>query len=281
MSVANRFGLPDLGLGVGLRSVHYAHILEHWPAVDWFEILSENYLARGGRSRRVLFEVAERYPVVMHGVSMSLGSTAPLDYEHLRKLKQLADETRAVWMGDHVCWTGTAHWNSHDLLPVPYDEPTLRHMIARVKEAQEILERPLVLENASTYVTFAHSTMPESVFLRELAEQADCGLLLDVNNIYVSCRNHGWDSEEYLREIPFDRVVQFHLAGHKDYGTHCIDTHSAPVVDEVWQLYGEVHRRTGGRATLLEWDQEIPTFDVVHAEVNKARRFRSAVEARP
>ncbi len=279
MSVPNRWGFPDLGLGVGLRTTHYGYILENQPEVDWFEILSENYMDTQGRPIEILDRVVERYPVALHGVSMSLGSTDPVDFEYLAKLKALAGRTNAAWLGDHVCWTGVAGKNGHDLYPIPYTEESLRHLVERIRIVQDYLERPLVLENASTYVTFAESTMPEEEFIRRMAEEADCGLLLDVNNVYVSCRNHDLDPWAYLAEIPYDRVVQIHLAGHTDKGTHCIDTHNDRVIDEVWSYYAEVHRRTGGRATLLEWDADIPPFEEVHAEVLKARRFRVAAEA--
>src|SRR5688572_12883049 len=273
---ANRFGLPDLGLGLGLRSVHYSEILERRPRVDFFEILSENYLATEGRPVRIVEQIAERYPIVMHGVSMSLGSADPLDFAYLKQLKDLAQRVNAVWLGDHVCWTGVAGRNSHDLLPLPYDEAHLRHLVKKVRAAQEFLERPLVLENASTYVTFSQSTMPEAEFIARLAEEADCALLLDVNNVYVSCRNHGWDPQAYLDAVPYDRVVQIHLAGHTDKGTHCVDTHSKPVIDPVWKFYAEVEKRTGGRATLLEWDEDIPSFDATFAELKKAAPYKKA-----
>lgn len=270
----NRFGLPDLGLGLGLRTPHYEHVLRHRPAVGWFEVLSENYLDTGGRPVRVLDALRDDYPLVMHGVSLSLGSTDPLDLALLAKLEALADRIGARWMGDHICWTGVAGRNNHDLLPLPLNEATLRHLVARVRETQDRLERPLVLENASTYVTFTSSDMPEEEFVARLAEDADCALLLDVNNVYVSCRNHGWDPYRYLAAIPYDRVVQIHLAGHTEKGTHAIDTHTGHVIDAVWDLYAEVIRRAGPISTLLEWDQDIPSFEVVHDEVRKAARFR-------
>lgn len=270
---SNRFGLPDLGLGVGLRTTHFPHVLAHTPDVDWFEIVSENFLHTGGRPLEVLDRVAERYPIVMHGVSMSLGSTDPVDRDYLRELRALAERVNAVWLGDHVCWTGVAGKNSHDLLPVPYTEEALRHMIARVRQVQDVLERPLVLENPSTYVSFHASTMSEPEFLARLAEEADCALLVDVNNIYVSARNHGFDALDWFDPIPWERVVQVHLAGHTDHGTHCIDTHTGQVIDPVWELYAELVRRAGPRATMVEWDQDIPEFEVVHAEVLRAREF--------
>lgn len=269
----NRFGLPQLGIGVGLRTVHYAEILERSPAVDWFEIVSENFMRTGGRPMHVVDRVAERYPIAMHGVSLSIGSTDPIDFDYLRELKALAARVNAVWLGDHVCWTGVAGRNTHDLLPMPYDEASLAHVVGRVRIVQDFLERPLVLENPSTYATFRHSTMPEEEFLARLAVEADCALLLDVNNVYVTCRNHGLDADRYLAAIPYDRVVQIHLAGHSDHGTHCIDTHTGPVIDRVWQLYAEVMRRAGPRATLLEWDQDIPALDVVLAEARRAASF--------
>lgn len=270
----NRWNLPDLGLGLGLRTQHFAHVLERRPAVDWFEILSENFMATGGRPLQVLDELAEHYPIVMHGVSLSIGSTDPLDLDYLRQLKALAERCKAVWLGDHVCWTGVAGQNNHDLLPLPYDTATLAHLVERVRRVQDILQRPLVLENPSSYVTFARSTMPEAEFLARLAEQADCALLLDLNNVYVSCRNHGWDARAYLDALPYERVVQIHLAGHTDHGTHCLDTHTGHTFEAVWELYAEVMRRAGTIATMVEWDQDIPEFEVVHAEVLRARAFR-------
>jgi uncharacterized protein len=262
-----------LGFGVGLRSVHFSHIVREWPAVDWFEIISENFLDSAGRPRYVLEQIAERYPIVMHGVSLSIGSTDPLDFDYLAKLKRLAQEVNARWISDHLCWTGVAGRTSHDLLPLPLTEEALAHVIGRVRTVQDFLGRPLVLENPSSYVTFAASTMPEWEFLSRLAAETGCKLLLDVNNVYVSSRNHDFDPREYLRSIPHHRVMQFHLAGHTDLGTHCIDTHDGRIVDTVWELYREAVALTGETATLLEWDAKIPTFDEVHAEALKARQL--------
>ncbi|MDX1948019.1 MAG: DUF692 domain-containing protein [Pirellulaceae bacterium] len=275
-----RLGLPHLGIGVGLRSVHFGHILRAGPAVDWFEIISENFLDSQGRPRHILRQIAERYPVVMHGVSLSIGSTDSLDFGYLAKLKRLAAETRAVWISDHLCWTGVAGRNSHDLLPLPLHEASLAHVAERVRIVQDFLERPLVLENPSSYVTFADSTLGEAEFLARLTSDTGCGLLVDVNNVYVSSRNHDFDPVEYLRSLPADRVVQFHLAGHTDLGTHCIDTHDGRVVDPVWRLYRLAHELTGGTSTLLEWDARIPTFDEVHAEAKKARQWIGEGEIR-
>lgn len=268
-----RLGHPNLGFGVGLRSVHYPYILQEQPDVDWFEIISENYIDSQGRPRYVLDQIAERYPLVMHGVSLSIGSTDPLDFEYLAKVKRLATEIAAVWVSDHLCWTGVAGLNTHDLLPVPLNEQTLAHVCERIRIVQDVLQRPLVLENPSSYVTFAASTMPEWEFLARMAEQTDCGLLLDVNNVFVSAFNHDFDPVEYLEAVPHQRVVQFHLAGHTHCGTHIIDTHDGHVIDRVWDLYRRAHELTGGCATLLEWDANIPEFPVLHAEVLKARRF--------
>jgi uncharacterized protein (UPF0276 family) len=273
--VPNRFNHPDLGLGIGLRTVHYRHILEHWPTIDWFEILSENYMDTGGRPRHTLAQIAERYPIVMHGVSMSIGSTDPIDFEYMRRLKNLADSVKAIWMGDHLCWCGVLGRNNHDLLPVPYNEATLRHVVERIRVIQDFMERPLVIENPSTYISFKASTMPEPEFISRMAEESDCALLLDVNNIYVSSRNHDFVASDYLKNFPWERVSQIHLAGHTDKGTHCIDTHDGPVIDPVWALYKQVMKHAGGRATLLEWDDRIPTFDEVHAEVLRAGKFRA------
>jgi uncharacterized protein (UPF0276 family) len=276
MKLPSRLGHPHLGLGVGLRAVHFDYILRHQPAVDWFEVISENFMDSQGRPRYVLDRIAEQYPVVMHGVSLSIGSTAPLDLEYLRKLKRLADAVGARWVSDHVCWTGVAGRNTHDLLPIPMSDSILRHVVERIRIVQDLLERPLVLENPSSYVTFVDSTLSEWEFLARMADDADCGLLLDVNNVYVSSRNHDFDPLEYIRSIPHERVVQFHLAGHTDCRTHLIDTHDGEVVDPVWELYRLAHQLTGGVSTLLEWDARIPEFPVLHAEVLKAKRYMNA-----
>jgi uncharacterized protein (UPF0276 family) len=272
--MGNRWKFPDLGVGVGLRTVHYPHILEKKPQVDFFEILSENYMDTGGRPAWVLDQVAERYPIVMHGVSLSIGSVDPLNFEHLAKLKALATRAKAHWVSDHLCWTGVAGRNTHDLLPMPLSEEALAHVVRRVRTVSDYLERPLILENASTYAEFTSSSMSEWEFFARLMEEADCGMLLDVNNVYVSAYNHGYDPIEYLDAVPPERVVQYHLAGHTNKGTHIIDTHNNYVIDEVWKLYAHSVRRTGNVATLLEWDADIPDFATVHAEALKARAYR-------
>ncbi len=271
--MANRFGLPDLGVGLGLRTVHYGRILESRPEVDWFEILSENYMQTAGRPLHFVDAVAAQYPVAMHGVSMSIGSTDPLDRAYLEELRALRDRVHALWVSDHLCWTGVAGKNTHDLLPMPYTEEALRHVVDRVKKVQDFLGAPLALENPSTYVEFAGGAMREWEFLARLAEEADCALLLDVNNVFVSAYNHGFDPHEYLRAVPFDRVVQLHVAGHTHHGTHIIDSHIGPVKDDVWRLAGEAWRRAGGVSVLLEWDAEIPSLEETHAEALRARLF--------
>jgi uncharacterized protein len=266
----NRFHLPNLGVGVGLRTVHYAHILERMPRVDWFEIISENYMQTEGRPPHVLDQIAERYPVVMHGVSLSIGSTDPLDRDYLRELRALRDRVGARWVSDHLCWTGVAGKNAHDLLPIPYTEESLRHIAARVRQVQDFLGAPIALENPSSYVEFTSSTMREDEFLAALAREADCAILLDVNNVYVSAYNHGFDARAYLANIPYERVVQVHVGGHTRHDTHIIDTHVGPVVDDVWALVTEAYRRGCSAPVLLEWDADIPSFEIVHAEALRA-----------
>ena len=280
-----RLGLPNLGLGVGLRPPHYEHVLRHGPQVDWFEIISENFIDNHGYARHVLEQVAAQVPIVMHGVSLSIGSSDPLSLAYLRKLRQLAAEIRPAWISDHLCWTGTASLNSHDLLPLPLDEASLRQVGARVRQVQEFLGRPLILENPSTYVEFAQSSMPEWEFLGRLAEDTGCGLLLDVNNVHVSAHNHGYDAAAYIRQLPHDHIVQIHLAGPTVRGAMLIDTHDAPVPAAVWRLYALAQQMTGGVSALLEWDAEIPPYPQLLAELDKARAavrgdFADAVPAR-
>lgn len=269
----NRFGLPDLGIGIGLRTTHYREILEGDPEVAWFEVLSENYMQTRGRPLAILDAVAERYPVALHGVSMSIGSTDPLDHEYLRELKALRDRIGAKWLSDHLCWTGAHGRNTHDLLPLPMNEESLRHVVRRVREVQDVLEAPLVLENVSSYAQFSSSTMTEWDFIAAVLAEADCGMLLDVNNVHVSATNHGFDPTAYLRAIPMDRVVQIHVAGHFDAGTHLVDTHTGPVPDPVWGLLAEAHALGARAPVLLEWDADIPPLDVVHRDALRAEQF--------
>lgn len=269
----HHLGLPNLGLGVGLRSQHFNHILETQPEVDWFEIISENFMDSFGRPRYVLQQIIERYPVVMHGVSMSIGSTDPLNFDYLKKLKNLADQINPVWVSDHLCWTGVLSVNSHDLLPLPLNEETLKHVSSRIATVQDFLERPLIIENPSTYASFKQSTINEWDFLRYMTEETNCGLLLDVNNVFVSAFNNDFNPVEYLEGIPFDRVVQMHLAGHQHCGNYIIDTHDRNVTAQVWELFRLAWQKTGGVSTLLEWDGNIPEFDVYLEELHKAKQF--------
>jgi uncharacterized protein (UPF0276 family) len=274
---ARRFDLPNLGDGVGLREPHFQHLMATRPAdwgVDWFEVISENFLGHGGYAAHVLEVVAAHRPVVMHGVSLSIGGADPLDRAYLDALAALADRIKPAWISDHLCWTGVAGINTHDLLPLPLTEASLAHVVDRVKAVQDRLGRPLILENPSSYLEFRSSRMPEWEFLARMAEAADCGLLLDVNNVHVSAFNHGFDPMAYIAAIPAERVVQVHLAGPSDFGTHLMDTHDAPVPDAVWPLYAQVQARTGGVATLLEWDANIPAWPDLLAELAKARAAR-------
>lgn len=263
-----------LGIGVGLRTGHFEHILRHRPRVDWFEILSENFMHTGGRQLHVLDQVAERYPVAMHGVSMNLGGVDPLDRRYLRDLLRLQQRCRARWISDHLCWTGVDGHNLHDLLPLPRTRAVLRHLVERVRQVQDILEQPLVIENPSTYLEFLHQEMDEPTFLAELAAATDCGLLLDLNNLFVCAQNHGFAAADYLHRVPWDHVVHFHVAGHEVHANHRIDTHDRSVAGEVWDLHALAWRLSGGRSTLLEWDANVPDFATVHAEARKSLRHR-------
>ncbi len=266
-----------LGHGIGLRTPHYREVLERRPDVDWFEVISENFMVAGGNPRRVLRRVREHYPVVMHGVSMSLGSTDPLDEEYLRGLRALADEVQPAWLSDHLCWGGVDGVRGHDLWPLPYCEEALAHVAARIAPAQERLGRRLLVENVSAYASFAASSMSEWQFLAELCRRADCGLLLDVNNVYVSARNLGFDAHEYLAGLPAGRVGQIHLAGHRDLGTHLLDSHDAPVAAPVWALYREALARFGQVATLIERDDDLPPLDQLLAESRTAAAVAAEV----
>lgn len=263
---------PFLGFGVGLRPCHYPYILEKWPdQIDWFEVISENYMVDGGRPVHVLDRICERYPVVMHGVSLSIGSTDPLDRGYLKRLKQLADRVKPAWISDHLCWGCIGGHNVHDLLPLPYTEEVVAHVAGRVRQVQDFLGRQILLENVSSYMEFTQSVMPEWEFLAAIAETADCKVLLDVNNIYVSAVNHNFDAETYMNAIPVGRVGQFHLAGHSDMGTHLLDTHDHEIKDAVWDLYVKALRRFGPISTLIEWDDHIPQFEELMQEVARAK----------
>ena len=270
-SLASPSDFPDLGLGLGLRSQHVDYILDNDPIVDWFEIISENYMENYGYARHALARIADRMPIVMHGVSMSIGSTDPLDMEYLAKLKELAEWLQPAWISDHLCWTGFNFRNSHDLLPLPLTEEALAHVTERVVRVQDFLGRPLVLENPSSYVQFQASTLAEWEFLSALVENTGCGLLLDVNNVFVSSTHHGFDPEHYIRNIPQEAVVQIHLAGPTSYDGLLVDTHARPVPTRVWELYKIAMELTGGVATLLEWDADIPPYEELVAELMKAK----------
>jgi len=266
---------PFLGVGVGLRPVHYPEILTRGQrgelGVDWFEALSENYMIEGGRPLRMLGEVRGHAPVVLHGVSLSIGSTDPLDEHYLDELAALAARVEARWISDHLCWTGVGGRNLHDLLPLPYTEEAVRHVALRVEQVQERLGRRIALENVSSYVSFEADAMSEWEFLGAIAERADCGILLDVNNIFVSAHNHGFDAARYIDAVDPERVFQIHLAGHSVSGPLLIDTHDHAVRDEVWALYERAIRRLGPVSTLIEWDDQIPPYAELLEEADKAR----------
>ena len=271
---ANRFnGFTNYGVGIGLRVPHYRHILEKKPIVDWFEIISENYMIDAGRPLTVLDSILDQYRVVQHGVSMYFGSADPLSREHLRRLKSLVRRTKTPWLSDHLCWGSVDGTYTHDLLPMPYTFEAARITAEKVRQAQDFLEIPLAVENVSSYAEFHVSQMTEWEFLNEVVEQADCGILLDVNNIYVSSQNHNFDPRKYVDAIPAERVAQIHIAGHSRFEKYILDTHDHPVLDPVWSLYARAIERCGPTATLLEWDDSIPSFDEVHSEALKANRF--------
>ena len=274
---ANRFNaFMDYGIGLGLRIPHYNHIFENNPIVDWFEIISENYLVDGGRPLETLDRILENYRVVQHGVSMYFGSAEPLNRDHLRRLKALVKRTKTPWLTDHLCWGSVDGTYSHDLLPMPYTFEAAEVTARKVREARDFLEVPIAVENVSSYAEFHKSEMTEWEFLNEVVERADCGILLDVNNIYVSSRNHDFDSYEYLDSIPADRVAQIHIAGHSKFQKYILDTHDHPVIDPVWKMYQHAICRFGPTPTLLEWDDRIPSFEEVHAEALKAGNYLHA-----
>ncbi|MFZ1389832.1 MAG: DUF692 domain-containing protein [Thiolinea sp.] len=264
---------PPLGFGLGLRKEHYSTVLETSPEVDWFEILTENYLVPGGKPLYFLDQVCERYPVVMHGVSLSIGGTDPLDFAYLHQVKALIQRTKARWISDHLCWTGQGGINAHDLLPLPYTEEAVRHVVERIRQVQDYLEHPFLLENLSSYVTYQQSHMSEWEFLSAVAEEADCLLLLDINNIYVSAFNHGFDPLDYLDGVPKARIQQHHIAGYSQYPKHIIDTHDRPVADTVWALYAEAVKRYGKVSTMIERDGNIPELQVLLDELQVAREI--------
>ena len=260
-----------LGFGLGLRTEHFQHVVDEQPAVDWFEVLSENFMVDGGKPRYYLAAIGERYPLVMHGVSLSIGATDPLDKNYLSQLKALAQDIRPHWISDHLCFTHAGGINSHDLLPLPYNEDTLNHVAGRITQVQDYLGRQILLENVSSYLNYRSSDLEEWEFFNAVVEKADCRVLLDVNNIYVSARNHGFDPQVYLQAMSIERVQQIHLAGHSDYGDYVVDTHDHPVADPVWDLYAAALERFGPVSTMIERDDHIPPFAELAAELDQAR----------
>jgi uncharacterized protein len=266
-----------LGFGLGLRPKHYTAILKSKPHVDWFEALTENYMVSGGRPLYFLDRIRERFPVVLHGISMSIGSTDQIDRAYLGRLAALAKRVQPEWISDHLCWTGVAGHNLHDLMPLPYSEEALHHVSNRVRTIQNILGRRILIENVSSYVAYRSSVMTEWEFLTRLTEEADCDILLDVNNIYVSAFNHGFDPIDFLKGIPPARVKQIHLAGHDNCGDLIIDTHDAPVIDPVWNLYAEALRCFGPVPTMIERDDKIPPLGTLVREIDRARIINAEI----
>ena len=264
---------PFLGFGLGLRTEHYTYVLENKPDIDWFEIISENYMVAGGKPLYYLDKIRSHYPMVMHGVSLSIGSTDPLNMEYLAKLKHLIQRVEPHWVSDHLCWTGVDNTNSHDLLPLPYNEETIAHVVSRVEQVQEYLGQRILLENLSSYVTYKNSDMTEWDFFNEIARRSDCHILLDINNIFVSAHNHLFDPIDYLKGIDPDRVMQFHLAGHSYNGNMIIDTHDHDVCDPVWSLYAAALQRFGAVSTMIERDDRIPEFKQLRAELSVAEQI--------
>lgn len=283
MAANSHNGHTDLGIGLGLRVPHYQHILTEKPTCAWFEVISENFMVDGGRPLEVLDQILEQYQVVQHGVSMYFGSTDKVDRTHLKKLKSLVKRTKTPWLSDHLCWGSMDGSYSHDLLPMPYTMEAAKRTAEKIRYVRDYLEVPICVENVSSYMEFHVSEMTEWEFLSEVVERADCGILLDVNNIYVSSQNHGFDPMLYVRGVPHERVGQMHIAGHTQFEKYILDTHDHPVLDPVWKLYTEATRLCGVTATLLEWDDKIPSFDEVHAEALKANAYiaeaRKAQEA--
>jgi uncharacterized protein (UPF0276 family) len=279
MSYRARHAIPDLGVGVGFRVPHHQRVLDDCPPMDWFEVISENFMVSGGSPLDNLARLAASYRVVPHGVSLAVGSVEPLDRDYLARLRALVDRLDPPWVSDHLCWGRAPGVHLHDLLPLPYTAEAVEVVVERVKRVQGTLERPFALENVSSYMTFRASSMTEWDFVTEVAERADCGLLLDCNNVYVSSRNHGFDAAQYIDALPADRVVQMHLAGHTDKGAYLLDTHSEPVCDEVWSLYRRAVGRCGAVATLVEWDDAIPAWELLAREADRARAMRAEVLA--
>lgn len=267
---------PFHGFGLGLRKEHYEAVLRDRPVVDWFEILTENYLVDGGKPLHYLDRVRESYPLAMHGVSMSIGGTDPLDRDYLQRLKRLAARVQPLWISDHLCWTGVSGHNLHDLMPLPYTEEAIGHVAQRVLAVQDILGCQILLENVSSYLSYNESAIPEWEFLTAVAQRADCLILLDINNIYVSGFNHGFDPKQYIDAMPPGRVRQLHLAGHRNLNTHIIDTHDEPVIDAVWDLFVYAWERFGPVTSMIERDDKIPPLSELLAELDTMRSLVAA-----
>jgi uncharacterized protein (UPF0276 family) len=277
---ANAFNnFTDYGIGIGLRVPHYDHILSKKPTVDWFEIISENFMVDGGRPLAVLDQILEQYRVVQHGVSLYFGSAEKPNREHLKKLKRLVQRTKTPWLSDHLCWGSVDGRYTHDLLPMPYTFAAAKVTAQKIREVRDFLEVPICVENVSSYAEFHVSEMTEWEFLNEVVERADCGILLDVNNIYVSSQNHDFNPLDYINSVPAHRVAQMHIAGHSKFERFILDTHDHAVIDPVWKLYDRAVQRCGKTATLLEWDDRIPSFNEVHGEALKANKFLKKVES--
>lgn len=272
--------VPDYGCGAGLRVPHYHHVLRDGPKMGFFEVISENFFGEGGKPLYHLDQFAERYPVILHGVSLSIGAPEPPSREYLNKLKNLVTRVKPAWVSDHFCWSGAGGAHLHDLLPLPYTEEAIARVAERARMVQDFLEVPFGLENTSSYLTYTQSAMTEWDFVREVVERADCGLMFDVNNVYVSAYNHGFDPLTFVRSIPHERILQIHIAGHSNYGKYIIDTHVGPLIEPVLDLYRETIRLSGPVSTLLEWDDDIPEFSRLQAEVEKIARIRSEGLAR-
>ena len=269
--------VPNLGIGIGLRVPHYEDIFKHKPDIDWFEIISENFMVEGGKPLENLYRILELYPVVQHGVSLAIGSPDPLDFDYLKKLKALTKITKTPWVSDHLCWGRLPGAHYHDLLPLPYTKEVINYVSERAHIVQDYLELPFALENLSSYVAFKKDEMTEWDFYGAIVEKADISMMLDVNNIYVSSRNHGFDPKIYYENLPLDRVIQIHLAGHSDYDAYVLDTHDNYVCDEVWKIYGEVYPRTRGVSTLLEWDDNYISFQQTWDEALKAKQYQKSL----
>lgn len=265
--------MKNLGIGIGLRKEHYKEIFETDIPIDWFEIISENFMVDGGWQLEILNKIVEKYPVVQHGVSLAIGSPDPIDFEYLKKLKALTKITKTPWVSDHLCWGRLEGAHFHDLLPLPYTKEVIAYVVERARIVQDFLELPFALENLSSYVSYNQDQMPEWEFYSEIVEKANIYMMLDVNNIYVSSRNHNFEPKDYYEYIPLNKVIQIHLAGHSDYGAYVLDTHDHYVCDEVWKIYGEVISKTGPISTLLEWDDKFISFAKTCQEALRAKAY--------